>query len=204
MSKHIYIVRHGETDYNRKGIIQGRGVDTSINELGRRQAQALYDHYSHLPFERVMTSTLQRTHQTVAPFIEQGLPWQQLPEIDEIDWGVHEGKRPSPEMHADYKRIITAWSNNELHVSTPDGESAIDMGRRLTTFVEMIRRQPEQLILVCSHGRAMRALMCVLKKQPLSKMSDYGHANTCVYQVQQTTNGFDFVLENDLSHLERL
>ena len=41
--KHIYLVRHGQTDFNLKGIVQGSGVDASINETGLKQAQAFYD-----------------------------------------------------------------------------------------------------------------------------------------------------------------
>ncbi len=37
---HLFLVRHGETDYNRQGIVQGRGIDVPLNELGRRQARA--------------------------------------------------------------------------------------------------------------------------------------------------------------------
>jgi len=73
MKKIIYIVRHGETDFNRKGIVQGGGVDAPLNELGRQQAQAFYDIYKDVLFEIVLTSKLQRTHQTVQPFLEMGL-----------------------------------------------------------------------------------------------------------------------------------
>ncbi|MFM8374363.1 MAG: histidine phosphatase family protein, partial [Bacteroidota bacterium] len=37
---HVYFIRHGETDFNRQGIIQGRGVDSDLNETGRQQARA--------------------------------------------------------------------------------------------------------------------------------------------------------------------
>ena len=50
MPKEIYIIRHGETDYNRQGIVQGQGVDTSLNDLGRRQASAFFEHYRHIDF----------------------------------------------------------------------------------------------------------------------------------------------------------
>lgn len=66
--KTIYIIRHGETDYNKQGIIQGGGIDSSLNELGRRQAQQFYQAYHHIQFDRIYTSELKRTHQSVAPF----------------------------------------------------------------------------------------------------------------------------------------
>ena len=43
--KDIYLIRHGETDYNRLGVVQGSGIDADLNELGQRQAKAFFDHY---------------------------------------------------------------------------------------------------------------------------------------------------------------
>lgn len=45
MTKYIYILRHGETDYNRRGIVQGSGVDAELNEYGRLQAEAFFRYY---------------------------------------------------------------------------------------------------------------------------------------------------------------
>jgi len=44
MAKTIYFIRHGETEYNKLGIVQGSGVDSELNENGRAQAQAFYNH----------------------------------------------------------------------------------------------------------------------------------------------------------------
>ncbi|MCZ6899539.1 MAG: histidine phosphatase family protein, partial [Bacteroidetes bacterium] len=51
ISKKIYLIRHGETDLNRAGVVQGSGVDTSINDFGRRQANEFYEKYKHVPFD---------------------------------------------------------------------------------------------------------------------------------------------------------
>ena len=89
--KKIYIVRHGETDYNLKSIVQGRGINSSLNETGRKQALAFFDHYKDLPIDIIYTSTQQRTHQTIQSFLKDGHQHCQLAAIDEIDWGIYEG-----------------------------------------------------------------------------------------------------------------
>ena len=86
--KNIYIVRHGQTDFNLKGIVQGRGVDSSLNETGFRQAQLLFEKYKDIPFDNILTSTLRRTHQTVSPFAEIGLHHTPKVALDEISWGI--------------------------------------------------------------------------------------------------------------------
>ena len=73
----LYLIRHGETDYNRQGIVQGGGVDSSLNDLGRRQAEAFFEHYKHLRFDAVYVSALKRTHETLAPWRTLA-PWQTL------------------------------------------------------------------------------------------------------------------------------
>jgi len=203
MEKHVYIVRHGETEYNRKGIIQGKGVDSSLNETGKLQAAAFYRHHQSADFQLVMTSTLKRTWETMKPFIDSGLPWERFSDINEIDWGIHEGKASSPEMHAEYKKITTAWSDGDYHAGVEGGETAAQMGERLSRFVEVLLKRPEDKILVCSHGRAMRALICLLKQQPLRVMNNYKHSNTGLYQMAHGQGNIHFLLENDLSHLSQ-
>jgi len=68
-SKKIYIIRHGQTDFNLQGIVQGSGVDSSLNAMGRAQAQAFFEKYQSIPFAKIYTSALKRTSETVSDFI---------------------------------------------------------------------------------------------------------------------------------------
>ena len=200
-NKKIYIIRHGQTDYNLRGIVQGGGVDTSLNETGRQQAAAFHATYSHLPFETVVTSKLKRTHETVAPFIEEGLPWEQFAEINEMGWGDHEGKVSTDLSKQEYDAVVRAWEQGDYSASMPNGESAAVLGDRLQQFIEHLRGRQEEWLLICSHGRAMRGLMCLLKDLPLSQMGNFGHSNTGLWTVQQDGLDFVFELENNTDHL---
>ena len=204
MKKSIYIIRHGETDFNRKGIVQGGGVDASLNALGLQQGQAFYEHYKEIPFEAVVTSKLQRTHQTVQSFLEKGLPWEQFEDINEMNWGVHEGKESTPEMHIEYQQIKEAWGRGDLDVRLPGGESAAELGTRISRFIDHLKQRPEKLLLVCSHGRAMSALVCLLHGLPLQEMNHYFHYNTGLWKVHFDGFAFEFEQENDTKHLEEM
>lgn len=202
ITKTIYIVRHGQTDFNKMGIVQGSGVDSSLNETGWQQARAFYEKYKNENFDAVLTSTLVRTHETVSPFIEAGLPWEQFVEINEISWGAHEGKKSSPVMKEEFLNLLNAWEQGQYDARIAGGESAQDMRDRLNIFVDKLKKRPEERLLVCSHGRTMRCLMTVLQNDPISNMKDYHHANTGLYLVDYTPDVFQFQLQNDLSHLD--
>ena len=204
MDKTIFIVRHGETDLNKQGIVQGSGVDASLNDFGRRQAKAFFDFYQKEAFETVITSTLVRTHQTMEPFIETGLPWMQIPEINEISWGSHEGKSSTPEMRKEYRRMVDSWKKGDFSANLGGGESAQDLADRLQVFIDHLLQRPEQKLLVCSHGRAMRCLMCLLAGRPLQHMEQFHHHNTGLYKVHQAAGAFSLELYNDIRHLEGL
>ncbi|MEL7120835.1 MAG: histidine phosphatase family protein [Bacteroidota bacterium] len=200
--KLLYILRHGETEYNRKKMVQGSGVDSSLNETGQKQAAAFFKKYGDIPFELLITSKLKRTHETMSPFIQTGLPWLQMSEINEISWGDHEGKKSTPDMIEKYMEVVNAWNSGQYNVSLANGESALELGTRMQKFVEHIKARPEKKILVCSHGRAMRAMMAVLQNLPLSTMDNFHHTNTGLYLVRFTGQDFLFEKENDVSHLD--
>ena len=204
MNKTIYLVRHGETDYNKRKIIQGSGVDASLNETGRAQAQALFKQYGQLQFDIVLTSALIRTHQTMEPFIKGGLPWEQHPTINEMNWGEHEGKVGTPEMRAKYQEMLMEWAKLNFHAKLAGGESAYELGARVSSFINHIKSRKEQQILVCSHGRAMRCIVCLMKGQSLTEMEQYKHSNTGLYIIRYEEEVFHFDLENDISHLKDL
>lgn len=200
--KDILIIRHGETDLNKQGVIQGRGVNPPLNETGRFQARAFYEHYRQQGFETVLTSSLLRTHQTVSHFIEEGIRWEQFPDIDEMSWGSLEGLDSSEETRTIYRNTVQQWQEGNFHARFPDGESAADLAARLQRFVDHLPERPEKRILVCSHGRAMRCLMVLLRGQNLRAMEHYQHHNTGLYWVRWDGKKFNLELENDTRHLQ--
>lgn len=202
--KSIYILRHGETDLNRNGVVQGSGVDTHLNELGLQQAQAFFARYGEQPFEVVFSSTLRRTHQTVQSFIDRGIPWEQWAEINEICWGIHEGQTSTPKMRSEYSTLTNHWKKGNYDARIEGGESAQELAARMHHFIEHLKTREENNMLICSHGRAMRAMMCVIKGLPLYQMEQFKHANTGLYRLAYDGAGFHFEVENDLSHLDNI
>ncbi|MEM6964416.1 MAG: histidine phosphatase family protein [Bacteroidota bacterium] len=199
MKKTIYFIRHGQTEYNKLRIIQGSGVDSDLNATGSQQGLQFYEMYKSVPFQVVLTSTLKRTHQTVANFIKDGIPWEQFEAINEMHWGIHEGKTGNPEMHKDYIRVVGSGTFDERIAG---GESINDVVARLKVFIQHLEKRAEEYLLVCLHGRTMRVLMCMLDENDLTKMDDYPHANTGLYLVEYENQKFRILERNLLDHLD--
>jgi probable phosphoglycerate mutase len=205
--KDIYLIRHGETEYNRKGVVQGSGIDADLNALGQKQAAAFFEHYHHLPIDKIYTSALKRTHQSVKGFIDKGLPWEQHEGLNEISWGSKEGKSPNTEDDLYYKNLTKTWREGNIHVPSDEGESPVEVLERQKPVVELILSRPEEnAILIAMHGRAMRVLLTHLFNAPLHHMDNYAHQNLCLYHIQYDYKAqtFNLVKGNCVIHLAHL
>lgn len=202
-SKKIYLVRHGETDYNRKGIVQGSGINSSINGTGRMQADAFYAAHFKIKFDKVYTSELKRTYESVRKFIENGIPHEVLPGLNEISWGIQEGKEMTPERDAYYKDVLSRWAAGETNLQIDEGESPEQVAERLAPTIDYIlSRDDDKNILICHHGRAMRVLLCKILNYPLSYMDMFEHTNLCLYQLTHTGKMFVIDKHNYTRHLD--
>lgn len=201
MVKKLYILRHGETEYNRLGMVQGSGIDASLNETGRSQAAAFFKHYQHLPVDKVYVSSLIRTKETVQGFIDKGLPYEALADLREISWGSQEGVPFTPDTTTRYQSITYRWQQGEVDAKIDNGESPLEVATRVGRAFQYIVSQPEEQVLICTHGRAMRVLFCWMLNYPLSQMDHFLHNNTGLYVAIYSGGLYRLEVVNDLSHL---
>jgi broad specificity phosphatase PhoE len=202
-SKKIYLVRHGQTDFNLKGIVQGSGINSSLNERGRLQAAAFFNAYGNLKFDRIYTSALKRTVETVQPFIDAGIDFEQLEGLNEISWGSKEGQPITAEEDAYYHWMLKQWQQGKTALRIEGGESPEDVARRqLPAIAHIMGRTQERSVLVCMHGRAMRILLCQLLNYPLRSMDTFEHENLCLYQLNHTGTLFTVEKFNHTKHLD--
>jgi len=203
-SKKIYLVRHGQTDFNLQNIVQGSGVDTSLNETGRAQAAAFFETYKHVPFDKVYTSVLKRSQESVKSFLELGIPTEALAGLNEISWGTKEGHKITPEEDEYYHYMLKQWQLGNTSARIENGESPEDVVRRMKPAMDYILSKPEeQTILICMHGRAIRILLCYLLNYPLKSMDMFEHRNLCLYLLNYSGNMFT-VERYDTDHLRAL
>ncbi len=200
--KTIYIIRHGETEYNKRGIIQGGGIDSDLNETGKRQAEQFHKAYHHIRFDQIYTSELKRTQQSVANFVKNGQEIKIIPEFNEINWGIFEGLKSTPDSRKAYMAMTEDWKSGLLDRSVENGETPNELQRRQMKGLEKIMANTdEEVILICMHGRALRSFLCLLTDAPLQRMDEFKHNNLCLYVLQQTGSKFAVQQHNCSQHL---
>lgn len=200
--KQIFIVRHGETEFNKLNIVQGSGVDMAINTQGLAQAQMFYAMYKDYPFQHIYISALQRTYQSVQPFIEKGIPYTILPQLNEISWGEFEGKQQTDAQRNLYWETVLQWNAGNLQAKIPQGESPLELQARQKEIIPHLFDNDYEHILICMHGRAMKSFLCLLLGKPLTQMEEYKHTNLCVYHIEYDGEKCSLIKSNDTTHLQ--
>jgi len=197
----FYIIRHGETEFNKLGIVQGSGVDMPLNQLGIDQAQKFYKHYKEIKFNKIYTSSLIRTHQSVLPFIEAGYTYEAVPALNEISWGIYEGKPQNEVERKVYGEVVKSWNTGNYSARILAGESALDLQLRQSAFVQYLKQQTDECVLIAMHGRALKCFLCNLLELPLSEMDSFEHRNLCLYVLEFDGNKFRVIKNCDITHL---
>ena len=195
----LYIIRHAETEYNRKGIIQGSEVDSDINDVGISQSNSFYEYYKNINFDKIYVSDLKRTFQTIRRFTEKGSSYEKLKEFNEISWGVNQGKSDDLE---DYAELIDTWLAGNLDNKFEEGESPNEMSVRLVKGFNKVLDDDHDTVLLCIHGRALRILLSKIIDNDLTKMDKYVHSNTGLYILEYKNGKYEILGSNLRDHLE--
>ncbi len=202
----LYLVRHGETEPNRLGIVQGRGVDAPLNEAGRQQAAHLADFLAEIPIHAAYTSTLRRAGETAEILLtrrREPLALQRWAGLDEMNWGIHEGQPYRPPVSDDIARIKQAWLNGRYDVGPERGESVLEVMNRSTAAIQrIVEENPDRSVLVVSHGRMMRILIAALLiDYGLQRMEELTLDNTGVNILNWEEGQFHAESLNSIKHL---
>ncbi len=199
----LYIIRHGETEFNKLNIVQGGGIDSDLNETGLAQAKMFFDFYKTVPFDAVYCSQLKRTYQTIQSF-ETFYPITKLLGLNELGWGTVEGKEASDEIREIFVKTLHEWKNGNINHSIEGGESPQFVWERAKFALESILNlHPKGNILICTHGRTIRVILSMMLGYGLENMHLFEHTNTALNLLEHVGNfQFRAIKLNDASHLE--
>lgn len=159
----LYLVRHGATVSNLADppVLQGRGVDHGLCEIGRRQAQQTAALLAGIPFSAVYSSTMQRARETAETIAAQrGLDEVATSDrLVEVDVGRWEGMTWAEIMRRDPEGY-RAFDDDPLQYGYPGGETILQVQARATAAItEMVRAHPGRSIVVVGHAVVNRMFL---------------------------------------------
>ena len=190
----VYFIRHGETDWNKEGRLQGR-VDIPLNTQGRHVAELTYEALKEVPFDVAFTSPLMRACET-AEIILRGrdIPIIKDERIIEVDFGIYEGIKKS-----DWdENIINFFRKSELYVPKGDGEALESVLEREGAFLRELFINPmyqKSTVLVSTHGAALSGLLTVIKGNPVAKFWAGGLHKNCGISIVEVENCTPRIIE---------
>ncbi|MFB6217192.1 MAG: histidine phosphatase family protein [Candidatus Aenigmatarchaeota archaeon] len=195
----IVVCRHGQTDENREGVLQGR-MDTSLNDRGMNEAEKLSRRIEGEELDHIYTSKLKRAQQTAEKVAErQNKDPEPLDRIQEIDLGELQGK----DVEKWHEKILE--KEEALHHWKPEkGESMQEVEQRTREALEKFAETHEnEQILVVAHGAAIRAIIMGILDTKRDKYLNISQGNTCI-NILEFHEEIGWVIErlNDTSHLE--
>lgn len=190
----LYLVRHGATDANlqRPYILQGRGIDTSLSEIGQKQADSVGQFLSQRTLDQVYSSGMKRAVETaeqIARHHDLAVgPIEQLAEChvgkwEGMDWGTIEQEHPEA-----YHAFIENPADNPYL----DGESYRDVHSRIAPVIQdLLERHLGKTIAIVAHNVVNRVYLADLLGIDLSRAKELRQTNACVnvihYQNGETT-----------------
>ena len=169
----LYVVRHGQTQWNLENKVCGR-TDLPLTELGKEQACKLAQRTKELHIDRIVSSPLLRARQTAAPTAEQfGLTIEVDVRLIEQDYGIYEG----------VDRFDEGFLNNKRHFAFryPGGESMMDVAYRVYSLLEDLKQdQDSRGILLLCHGGVCRVIRTYFENMTNEEYFHYSEENGAI------------------------
>lgn len=151
----LLLVRHGQSEWNAAGLMQGQTKHVALTDLGHAQAAAAADELEGLRPGALVSSDLRRAVQTAEHCARAtGLPYSTSPALREQAYGVLEG-RPSRELWD-----VVDWA--DPHWAAEGGESLAQLHERVAAYLELLCADPPAgVIALVTHGDTIRAAQAV-------------------------------------------
>ncbi|MBE5955885.1 MAG: alpha-ribazole phosphatase [Lachnospiraceae bacterium] len=158
----LYLVRHGETEWNREGRYYGH-KDIGLSEAGLLQAKELGEYMKKISFDKVISSPLCRACDTAKELTAQQIQTDER--LKEQNFGLFEGKT-YVELMDEYPMELKAWNENHEQYCLPEGESFLDVRARVEAFVKDLEKDSGKILIVAHKGTFGHMLAALMNLPP--------------------------------------
>lgn len=194
MPRTLYVVRHGRTEANARGVLLGR-LDVPLDDMGRAQAQALAAAIG--PVDRVVSSPLTRARETAAAFDGDA---QIDDRLIELDYGELDG-RALRDVPAE---TWASW-RADVEFRPPGGESLADLDRRVRAALDELaggEGGDDERIVVVSHVSPIKAAIAWALRVGVEITWRLYVAPASISRIELSPTGPVVRSFNEVAHLE--
>ena len=196
----LWLVRHGVTDWNHAGRIQG-WADPPLNAVGRAQAERLAPRLADVAFDRVVSSDLERARSTAALALP-GAHVELDPRLRELDYGAFDGATWADLATGELAEAAAHWRGDRQGRRTPGGESFDDLAARVRAFRAGL--PPSGRTIAFSHSGTIRTALYGVLGRPDGHGWGLEIANTSITVLRVEERRTTLVTLNDHGHLGSL
>jgi broad specificity phosphatase PhoE len=200
----IYLVRHGQTAWNKGEIFRGR-TEVPLNEMGFREAELAGEYLKDKEIYAVYSSPLSRALQTAQKIAQfHNLEVQPLNGITDMSFGGWEG-RPLKEVQIHDRELYRQWREQPHLVRLPGGESLDEVrDRTMAALEEVIRLHSGKTLALVSHRVVTKVLICGILGIDNSHFWQIGQDTASINLIQYKEGKYILSLLNETCHLESL
>jgi broad specificity phosphatase PhoE len=200
----IYLVRHGQTAWNKEEIFRGR-TDVPLDETGLKQAELAGQYFREMGIHGIYSSPLSRaweTAQKIAQF--HRIKVEPLPGIIDMSFGNWEGHAHQEIQQID-KETYRRWREEPHLARLPGGESLDDIRTRAMAALEgVIRDHPGKTLIFVSHRVVCKVLICAILGLDNSHFWQITQDTTAINLIQYKDGKYILSLMNETCHLKAL
>jgi broad specificity phosphatase PhoE len=200
----IYLIRHGQTAWNKEEIFRGR-TDISLNEIGLREAELVGEYLKGKDIHVIYSSPLSRAMETARRIAQVfNLKVQPLEGISDMSFGKWEG-RPLKEVQILDRELYRQWREQPHLVRLPGGEGLEDVRvRSMAALEEVIRLHAGNTLVLISHRVVTKVLICGILGIDNSHFWQIGQDTGAVNLIQFKEGRYVLSLLNETCHLKPL
>ena len=192
---HIFLIRHGETDWNRDGKFQGH-TDIPLNERGRVQSARLQSLVKAANIQAFWTSDLSRAHETAKLASPYSLPIYTDRNLRECRLGDAEGLTDAEQRRSFGDLFINGWrsleNETDWDLRFPGGESSREVVERVIQIFHTIEGKGFERVAITTHGGVIRRVLKHLRIEPLPY---FMISNTLVFKIETEIRGGERVYQ---------
>jgi broad specificity phosphatase PhoE len=198
----IYLVRHGQTAWNKEEIFRGR-TDVPLDETGLKQAELVGQYFKEMEIHGIYSSSLSRAWQTAEKVAEfHNLRVEPLPGILDMSFGNWEG-RPHQEIRESDNKTYRQWVETPHLVRLPGGESLDDVRvRAMAAMEEVIRNHSGKTLVLVTHRVVNKVLICGILGLDNSHFWQITQDTTAINLIQHRDGKYILSLLNETCHLK--